>query len=121
MRGMRKLPILAGGLVAAGAAAAVGLSMAHADPLPLANTSTPIKHVVVIFGENESFDHYFGTFPNATNPAGESRFDAKENTPTVNGLPNGGLLATNPNSSTPQRLDRPAAVTCSPDHAYGGE
>ena len=23
-------------------------------------TSTPIKHVVVIFDENESFDHYFG-------------------------------------------------------------
>jgi phospholipase C len=24
-------------------------------------TSTPIKHVVVIFQENVSFDHYFGT------------------------------------------------------------
>jgi phospholipase C len=24
-------------------------------------TKTPIKHLVVIFNENESFDHYFGT------------------------------------------------------------
>ena len=29
-------------------------------------TTTPIKHVVVIFQENISFDHYFGTYPNAT-------------------------------------------------------
>ncbi|WP_284286348.1 alkaline phosphatase family protein [Alicyclobacillus fastidiosus] len=33
-----------------------------------AKTTTPIKHVVVIFGENVSFDHYFGTYPHATNP-----------------------------------------------------
>jgi phospholipase C len=26
-------------------------------------TSTPIKHLVVIFQENVSFDHYFGTYP----------------------------------------------------------
>ena len=26
-------------------------------------TATPIKHVVVIFQENESFDHYFGDLP----------------------------------------------------------
>jgi phospholipase C len=31
-----------------------------ADDLP---TATPIKHVVVIFQENVSFDHYFGTYP----------------------------------------------------------
>ncbi|WP_027416752.1 alkaline phosphatase family protein [Aneurinibacillus terranovensis] len=30
-------------------------------------TTTPIKHTVVIFGENVSFDHYFGTYPNAKN------------------------------------------------------
>ena len=30
-------------------------------------TKTPIKHVVVIFGENISFDHYFGTYPLAAN------------------------------------------------------
>ncbi|HUZ56496.1 MAG TPA: alkaline phosphatase family protein [Streptosporangiaceae bacterium] len=26
-------------------------------------TATPIKHLVVIFDENVSFDHYFGTYP----------------------------------------------------------
>ncbi|MFC5862555.1 phospholipase C [Acidicapsa dinghuensis] len=37
-------------------------------------TTTPIKHVVVIFGENISFDHYFGTYPKAQNNSGETRF-----------------------------------------------
>ena len=32
------------------------------------NTITPIKHVVIVFQENVSFDHYFGTYPHATNP-----------------------------------------------------
>ena len=31
-------------------------------------TATPIKHLVVIFGENISFDHYFATYPFAENP-----------------------------------------------------
>ncbi len=31
-------------------------------------TATPIKHLVVVFQENVSFDHYFGTYPNATYP-----------------------------------------------------
>ncbi len=30
-------------------------------------TTTPIKHVVIIFQENVSFDHYFGTYPHAFN------------------------------------------------------
>ncbi|MGN6628618.1 MAG: alkaline phosphatase family protein, partial [Candidatus Nitrosocosmicus sp.] len=30
-------------------------------------TKTPIKHLVVIFQENVSFDHYFGTYPYAAN------------------------------------------------------
>ena len=31
-----------------------------------AQTANPIKHLVVIFDENVSFDHYFGTYPNTT-------------------------------------------------------
>jgi phospholipase C len=38
--------------------------------------SAAIKHVVVIFGENISFDHYFGTYPNAANLPGETPFAA---------------------------------------------
>ena len=41
------------------------------------NTSTPIKHLVVIFQENVSFDHYFGTYPHAMNPSGEPHFHAR--------------------------------------------
>ena len=33
-------------------------------------TATPIKHVVIIFGENISYDHYFGTYPSAPNDGG---------------------------------------------------
>src|SRR5260370_12587980 len=49
-------------------------------------TATPIKHVVVIFQENISFDHYFGTYPHAENRQGETPFYAKPFTPVVNGL-----------------------------------
>jgi phospholipase C len=49
-------------------------------------TATPIKHLVVIFQENVSFDHYFGTYPNAVNATGETLFKAKLHTPKVNNL-----------------------------------
>src|SRR5579871_3276908 len=62
-------------------------------------TATPIKHIVVIFGENISFDHYFGTYPNATNPPGEPLFHARKGTPSVNGL-NGALLTNKDRKST---------------------
>jgi phospholipase C len=49
-------------------------------------TATPIKHLVVIFQENVSFDHYFGTYPNAMNLPGETPFHAKPRTPRSNNL-----------------------------------
>jgi phospholipase C len=51
------------------------------DDLPGIHTATPIKHLVVIFQENVSFDHYFGTYPVAQNNPGETPFHAKPNTP----------------------------------------
>jgi phospholipase C len=91
-------------------------------------TTTPIQHIVVIFGENVSFDHYFGTYPTATNPSGEPRFVAQPNTPTVNGLGNA-LLNNNPNlnpangsgAANPFRLDRSQAYTADQDHSYTPE
>jgi phospholipase C len=91
-------------------------------------TATPIKHIVIIFGENESFDHYFGTYPNALNPAGEPPFHALPNTPTVNGL-GLALLTNNPNlnpangsgAANPFRLDRSQAFTQDMDHDYTAE
>ena len=56
----------------------MGANGDEADNFP---TTTPIKHLVIIFQENESFDHYFGTYPNAQNPAGEPRFIAAPGTP----------------------------------------
>ena len=103
------LGILLLGSVAATTASAAG----PASPA----TTTPIKHLVVIFQENVSFDHYFGTYPNAQNPVGEPAFHALSNTPTVNGLSEA-LLTNNPNSANPKRLDRSQAVTCDQDHSY---
>ena len=50
-----------------------------------AQTTTPIKHVVVLFDENISFDHYFGTYPYAENKPGEPQFTAAPDTPTTSG------------------------------------
>jgi phospholipase C len=85
-------------------------------------TATPIKHVIVIFGENISFDHYFATYPYATNPKGEPKFHAKDDTPRADNLLAAGLLDQNPNSTQPFRMDTGAAsVTCDQDHSYGSE
>jgi phospholipase C len=94
------------------------------------STATPIKHLVVIFQENVSFDHYFGTYPNATNPQGEPRFTAAPGTPSVNGYTDG-LLKNNPNAlnttlngagaANPFRLDRSQAATADQDHDYTPE
>ncbi len=83
-------------------------------------TTTPIKHLVVIFQENVSFDHYFATYPQATNPMGEPQFHARKGTPTVNGL-SGALLTNNPNLVNPFRIDRAHAATCDQDHDYTDE
>ena len=91
-------------------------------------TATPIKHLVVIYDENVSFDHYFGTYPYAANTDG-STFHAKRGTPTVNGLyskitpsgPVGPLLTSNPNLFNPTRLTHSQALTCDQDHAYTPE
>jgi phospholipase C len=83
-------------------------------------TATPIKHLVVIFDENISFDHYFGTYPNAKNPAGEPRFVALPETPAVNGLTST-LLDANPDAVAPFRLDRSENVTCDNDNHYTDE
>jgi phospholipase C len=104
-------------------------SPAHRHAHGSAATATPIKHLVVIFDENVSFDHYFGTYPYAPNPAGEPAFHAKPGTPTVNGLystitksgPVGPLLSNNPNGSNPVRLDRSDPETCDQDHDYTPE
>lgn len=94
-----------------------------------ARTATPIKHLVVIFQENVSFDHYFGTYPNAANPPGEPHFHAAPFTPRVNGLSKA-LLTSNPNQANagngtgainPFRLARTQSATADQDHNYAAE
>jgi len=108
-----------------------------------ATPTTPIQHVVVIFQENISFDHYFGTYPKAANPAGEPVFSAVPGTPLVNTLltplnvdksfaPLKGvdLLRANPtaansengsNAINPFRLDRAQVATADQHHDYDAE
>jgi len=84
-------------------------------------TTTPIKHLVVIFQENVSFDHYFATYPSAANAAGEPRFTPAAGTPSVNGLNEALMAPNNPNSVQPFRLGRDQAQTCDQDHTYTDE
>lgn len=92
-------------------------------------TATPIRHLVIVFQENVSFDHYFATYPYALNPPDEPAFHARANTPTVNGLSKA-LLINNPNwlntangkgATNPFRLDRSEARTADQNHDYGAE
>jgi len=109
-------------------------------PLPPLNPAAPaivpttaqaaIKHVVVIFGENISFDHYFGTYPNAANTGG-TPFTTAAGTPTniSNYISTPTLLTANPNlasgngnsASNPFRLSPNQAATADQDHNYGPE
>ncbi len=148
VRGRRLRPYLAvAAAVALGAGAAAGATAASASTAPAKvsfagyhppalvsralysdRTSTPIKHLVVIFDENESFDHYFGTYPYAANTDG-TPFYAKPGTRTVNGLyskitksgPIGPLLTDNPNEYDPQRLTHSEALTSDQNHSYTPE
>ncbi len=88
-----------------------------------------IQHVVVIFQENVSFDHYFATYPHAANLPGETTFTPLAGTPTPAGL-NGTLLTANPNSTNaangvdavnPHRLRPSQAATPDQDHSYTQE
>jgi phospholipase C len=146
IRSLRKrlrLTIAVAASVALAAGVAIGATAASASstpsfagyhtPTPVSasyyrdtnRTATPIKHLVVIFDENVSFDHYFGTYPYAANTDG-TPFYAKPGTPTVNGLyskitksgPTGPLLTNNPNKYDPQRLTHSQALTCDQNHDY---
>ncbi len=106
-----------------------GTDFSAQTPVDDLKTATPIKHLVVIYGENVSFDHYYGTYPTATNPVGEPQFTAKAGTPAIRGF-TPALLNNNPNLtnaangtgvSNPFRLDRSQAATADMNHDYTAE
>jgi len=111
------------------ASSALGFGWGHGGHGNDPRTATPIKHIVVIFQENVSFDHYFGTYPYAGNGRGEPAFYARPFTPGVNGLDHK-LLTRNPNATNsangdaainPFRLTRAQAATADQDHGYTSE
>jgi phospholipase C len=106
---MRK--ILAATLSAVLFAGSFPMPALAADP----PSATPIKHLVVIFGENISFDHYFGTYPMALNQSGENSFTAAPGTPEVNNL----ATPLNMFSTTYPVITTPNLLTANPNSATG--
>jgi phospholipase C len=125
-RRLRRRSAIAAGIAVVAAAAATPAALAssnhHGKPgrpgKPVAARS-PIKHLVVIFQENVSYDHYFGTYPVAANTDG-TPFHAAKGTPKSNGLTKQ-LLNHNPNEYNPQRLTPAEALTCDQNHGYTAE
>lgn len=117
----RRARILAG-FCFLGAVALLAFATARAEET--AQPKTPIKHVVVIFQENQSFDHYFATYPRAANVSGEPPFHGSPDTPSTNGLTEE-LLTHNPNSEQPWRMSRAQAASiipfCDNSHEYTDE
>lgn len=127
---LRRHPVAYAGLALLGAATLAGAGVlavapasafpSHGTPDHSNQTLTPIKHLVVIFDENISFDHYFGTYPTATNADGTA-FHAAPGTPKANTLVTSGTLTTNPNLYPPSRLSPAQALTCDQNHGYAAE
>jgi phospholipase C len=123
-----RLPAVLGAVTVVACSGAQGLGQGH--DRDRSATTTPIRHLVVIYDENVSFDHYLATYPRAANPAGEPRFIAAPGTPTVNDLLSANLLTHNPNYTNPKngsnaaepfRLDRTQAATADQIHDYTAE
>jgi len=131
-RKISALLLLASGMALAGCSTDQATNAISTSPAPTITPTTPqaaIKHVVVIFGENISFDHYFGTYPNAANTGGTT-FTAAAGTPIPNNyISNPTLLTANPNLSSangssaanPFRLAPGQAATGDQDHNYNPE
>jgi len=97
--------------------------LACAGPTEDLETETPIKHLVVIFQENQSFFTYFATYPEAENPGGANApppFEAQPGTPSVNGIDNT-LANFNPNLVNPFRIARLESYVCDQNHDYQAE
>ena len=141
MPNFRKAAAAAAAVGSAAAMTLTGVAGRAAPALAATAPTTPIKHVVVIYQENVSFDHYFGTYPKAANSGGQP-FVAAPGTPNINGLlPTASdvpaplahasdLTKNNPNRDkagaqvNPRRLD-PTNVndvlTCDQGHEYFDE
>ncbi len=123
---LKAFAVLGAALAACGTAAttagAAGKPKTRTAAAAVVETTTPIQHLVVIFQENVSFDHYFATYPNAANPGSdEPTFTPKRSTGTVNNENQPFSGGNNENAAQPFRLDRSQFETCDQDHNYNDE
>ena len=72
-------------VLAASTMLASSAAPAFAGSNDTAKTTTPIKHIVIIFQENVSFDHYFATYPVAANGAGDAVIEMESADPSLIG------------------------------------
>ncbi|MFC5724397.1 phospholipase C [Streptomyces gamaensis] len=119
-RGARKGVRLRQSVVLAAVALAVPLTAAPA-PAPAQDTASPVKHLVVVFDENVSFDHYFATYPQAANTDGTRFTGPRASAVRIDNLRTAGLLRRNPNQYAPRRLGPQQAMTCDQNHSYSPE
>jgi phospholipase C len=93
-----------------------------ATPTPLGQPVTPITHLIVIFGENISYDHYYGTYPkiaySAANPADANEIDQTNFSATATAPANNNLVAPL-NPSTWAALTSPTLLTTNPNSPTG--
>ena len=115
------------GVVTVGVAQAAGAGARHrthsrhtASGRSSGGSSTPIKHLVVIFQENVSFDHYFGTYPNAANTDGLAlpRFAAHPDGERTRWKRCSPTTRTGP---TRRGSSHAQALTCDQGHGYTAE
>jgi phospholipase C len=108
-------------VAAAGLAAALAAIPTAQASDRMSGAAGQIRHIVVIFQENVSFDHYFGTYPVAANAPGEPAFHAAPGTPHPVNLLGSSLLTHNPNLANPARLGRSDWPLCDLSHDYDPE
>ena len=97
-------------LLGAASFASAGISSAVVSS---ASMATPIKHIVIIFQENVSFDHYFATYSHAMSGVNGSKFTSDQHTLSINGLSaSPALLTNNTNYANPFRLNPSQQRTC---------
>ena len=93
-----------------------------ATSTPLGQPVTPIQHVIVIFGENISYDHYFATYPAvgyaAANAANASEIDLTNFPKSAKAPANNNLVAPL-NTSTWAPIASPTLLTANPNSSAG--
>jgi len=106
----KNLVALLSGLFIAGSAGSLPTTVLAATA-----TQSPIKHVVIIYQENRSFDSYFGTYPHALDDPG---YVPLLGTPAVDGIPAGSYNPDQNGNKIYPWVMAAGQDTKDPDHGY---